>query len=120
MRRSEIAGIAAGHFWPGAKPERLDIIAQQRPCLGAIVDEQRERRATRDRLNAKRAGPREKVEHASACKWIVIGMEQDVKQRFAQTIRCWANVTGGRRCEVAALQAPADDTHQRYSSSRSG
>lgn len=95
MRRSEIAGIAAVHLSHAAKPERLDIIAQQRPCLGAIVDEQRERRAARDRLNAKRAGPREKVKHAGACKWIVIGMEQNVEQRLAQTIRRRANVTRG-------------------------
>src|SRR6201999_2837757 len=56
MRRAEIGGVAAIDLADAAEREALDVVAQQRARLGAIVDEQRERRAARDRLDAERAG----------------------------------------------------------------
>ena len=64
MRRTEIGGIAAIDFCHAAQAQRLDIVAQQRAGFGAVVDEQRERRPARYRLDAERAGAGEQVEHA--------------------------------------------------------
>ena len=79
MRRAEIGGVAAIDFCHAAEPERLDIVAQQRARLRAIVDEQRERCAARDRLDAERAGAGEQVEHARAFDRIVIGVDEDIE-----------------------------------------
>ena len=56
MRRAEIGGVAAIDFCHAAEAQRLDIVAQQRARLGAVVDEQRERRrrATPPRCRARR------------------------------------------------------------------
>ena len=97
MRRAEIGGVAAIDFRDAAEPQRLDIVAQQRAGLGAVVDEQRERRAARNRLDAERAGAGEQVEHARALDRIVIGMDQDVEQRLAQPVRGRPDVARGRR-----------------------
>ena len=66
MRRAEICGVATIHLGDAAEPERLDIVAQQRARFGAVIDEQRECGAARNRLDAERAGAGEQVEHARA------------------------------------------------------
>src|SRR5258708_38787580 len=86
MRRAEIGGIAAVDFRYATKAERLDIVAQQRSRLGAIVDEQREFGAARHRLDAERAGAGEQVEHARIFDRIVIGVDEDIEDRLAQAI----------------------------------
>src|SRR6202171_1521770 len=58
VRGAEIAAGAAVHFCHSTEPQRLDIVAQQRPRLRAIIDEQREPSPSRDRLDAERAGAR--------------------------------------------------------------
>ena len=84
----------------GGEAQRLDILAQQRARLRAVIDEQRERRAARDRLEPERAGAGEQVEHARAGDRIAVGMHQDVEQRLAQPV-------GGRAdaCDFGAASA---------------
>ena len=86
MRRSELRRVAAEDAGDAGQPERLDIGADQRACLGAVVDEQREGRAARDRLQPERAGAGKQVEHARARDRIAIGMDQDIEQRLAQAV----------------------------------
>ena len=111
MRRAEIAGVAAIDFRHAAEAQRFDIVAQQRAGLRAIIDEQREFRAARDRFNAERAGAGKQIEHAGIRDRIVIGMDQDIEQRLAQPVRGGTDIARGWRCQIAALQSPADDAH---------
>src|ERR1700722_16847189 len=111
MNRAEIGGIAAVHLCHATEPQRLDIVAQQRPRLGAVIDEQREFSTARDRLDAERAGAGEQVEHARVLNRIVIGVDEDIEQRLAQPVRGRADVARGRRHQIAAPQSPADDAH---------
>jgi hypothetical protein len=87
MRRAEIGGVAAEHFCGAAKSQRLDIAAEQRARFRAIVDEQGKRSTARNRLDAKRPGAGEEVEHARALNWVVVGVNEDVEQRLAQAVR---------------------------------
>ena len=63
MRGAELGRVAAEDLRDAAEAERLDIFAQQRARLGAVIDEQRKGRAARDRLDAERAGAGEQIEH---------------------------------------------------------
>ena len=104
-------GVAAIHFRHAAEAQRFDIVAQQRAGFRAVVDEQREFRAARDRLDAERAGAGKQIEHARIRDRIVIGVDQDVEQRLAQPVRGGTDVARGRRRQIAALQSSADDAH---------
>src|SRR5947208_1360432 len=111
MRGAEISGIATIDLCHAAQAQRLDIVAQQRTGLGAIVDEQCECRPARYGFDAERAGTGEQVEHARAFDRIVVGMDQDVEYGLAQTVRRRADRLRGWRGQVAALQSSTDDTH---------
>src|SRR6266576_1360029 len=106
-----MSGVAAVYFGDAAQAQRLDIVAQQRSRFGAVIDEERERRPSRDRLDAERAGAGEQVEHAGTLNRIVVGMNEDIEQRLAQAVRGGADLARGWRGEIAALQSPADDAH---------
>ena len=106
MRRAEIGRIAAVDLGHAAKAERLDIVAQQRARFGAVVDEQRELRAARDRLDAERAGAGEQIEHARIFDRIVIGVNEDVEHRLAQPIRGGADVARGGEARLRPFNRP--------------
>ena len=91
-----------------ARPERLDILAQQRARLRAVIDEQRESRAARQRLDAERAGAGKQIEHARAGDRIAVGVHQDVEQRLAQPVggRADAPPTSARRAGARAIVPP--------------
>ena len=114
MRRAELGRVAAEDAGDAAEPERLDILAHQRARLGAVVDEQREGRAARERLEPERAGAGEQVEHARAGDRIAIGVDQDVEQRLAQPVGGRPDGLRFRRGERAPAQPSADDAHQRF------
>ena len=110
-----LVGVAPEDAGDAAEAERRDVLAQQRARLRAVVDEQREGRAARERLEPERAGAGEEIEHARAGDRIAVGVDEDVEQGLAQPV-------GGRpdrprvrlrRGERAAAQPPADDAHQR-------
>ena len=111
MRGAEIGGVAAIDFCHAAEAERLDIVAQQRAGLRAIVDEQRERSPARSGLDAERAGAGEQVEHARAFDRIVIGVDENIEHRLAQAVRGGADLARCGRGQIATLQPSADDTH---------
>ena len=104
-------GVAAKHFGDAAQTQRLDIVAQQRPGFGPVIDEQREPGPARDRLDAERAGAGEQIEHPRICDRVVIGVDQNIEQRLAQAVRGGPNLARRGRRQVAALQSPAYDAH---------
>jgi len=79
MRRPELRGVAPENPGDAAKPERLDIVAQQRARLDTFVNEQRIGRAARDRLDAERAGAGKKIEDARAGDGVAVRMGEDVE-----------------------------------------
>src|SRR5262249_21820497 len=111
VRRAKIGGIAAEHLCDAAKPQRLDIVAQQRARLCAIVDKQRKGSSPRDRLDAERAGAGEEIEHAGALDSVVVGVDEDVEERLAQAVRGRTDRLRRRCGEIAAPQSPADHAH---------
>src|SRR6516165_11813927 len=111
MCGAQIGGVAAEDLGDAAKPQRLDIVAQQRACLGAVVDKQRERGAARDGLDAERAGTGKEIEHARALDRIAVGMNEDVEHRLAQAVRGRPDFARGRRGEIASLQSTANHAH---------
>ena len=66
MRRAKPGGVAAIDLADAAQRQGLDVLPQQRAGFRAVVDEQRELRAARQRLDAERAGAGEKVDDAGA------------------------------------------------------
>src|SRR5262245_33894726 len=112
MRRTGIGGVAAIDLGDAAQTQRLHIVAQQRPRLGAIVDEQREFRAARYRLDAERAGAGEEIEHPRALDRVVVGVRENVEDGLAQAICGRADFVRGRRRQVAAPQSPPDHPHR--------
>ena len=111
MCGAQIGGVAAEDLGDAAKPQRLDIVAQQRACLGAVVDKQRERGAARDGLDAERAGTGKEIEHARALDRIAVGMNEDVEHGLAQAVRGRPDFARGRRGEIAPLQSAANHAH---------
>ena len=67
--------------------EGLHVLADEAARLGAFVDEEREGRAARERLEAHRAGAGEQVEHARARDRIVVAVRENVEDRLAQAVR---------------------------------
>ncbi len=63
-RRPERGRVAAQDAGDAGQAERLDVGADQAASLDARLDEERMRRAARDRFEPERAGAGEKVEHA--------------------------------------------------------
>ena len=113
VRRAEPGGIAAEDAGGAAQTQRLDVGADKRARLGAVVDEQRERCAARAGLEAERAGAGEEIEHARAGDGIAIGVDEDVEQRLAQPVGGRPDRLRLRRREHAPAQPAADDPHQR-------
>jgi hypothetical protein len=113
MRRAEPGGIAPKDLADAAEPERRDVLADQPACRRGIVDEQRERRAARECLDAERAGAREEIEHTRAADRIAIGMNENVEQRLAQPVCGRTDRVGLGRCQHPSAQPPTDDAHQR-------
>ncbi len=117
MRRAEPRRIAAIDLGRAAGAQRIDVAAQQRARLRAVIDEQHEGRAARQRLKPERAGAGEQVEHAGALDRIAVGVRQDVEQRLAQPVggrpdrlrfgrqQACARGTGRRRCASAVPPA---------------
>src|SRR5206468_678395 len=104
--------IAAENTGDAAKPERGDILTQQRARLRCVVDEQRESSAARERLETERTGAGKQVEHTRAGDRITIGVDQNVEERFPQPIgRGPDRLRAGRR-KRAPTKAAADDAHQ--------
>src|ERR1700732_2504107 len=97
MRRPKVRRVATIDFCYTAEAKHLDIVAHQGARLRAIVDEERELRAARDPLDAKRAGTGKQVEHARIRNRIVVTVDQDIEQRLAQAVRRGAYVARGRR-----------------------
>ena len=67
-------------------PKRLHVFADQAARLGAVVDEEREGRAARQRLEAHGARAGEQVEDARARDRVVVGVREDVEDRLAQAV----------------------------------
>ena len=120
MRGAELGRVAAEDAGDAAEPERRDVLADERARLGAVVDEQREGGAARERLEPERAGAGEQVEHARAGDRIAIGMDEDVEQRLAQPVGGRPDRLRFRRGERAPAQPSADDAHQRPLPPRGG
>ena len=114
MRLAELGRVAPENARDAAEAQRRDVLAQQRARLGAVVDEQRKRRAARQRLDPERAGAGEQVEHARAGDRIAIGVHEDVEQRLAQAVGGRTDRVRFRRGERAPAQPSADDAHQRF------
>ncbi len=113
MRLAELRGVATEDAGRTTEPEGRHVLAQERARLGAVVDEQSERRAARQRFETERAGAGKKVEHARAAHRIAVGVHEDVEQALAQAVRGRSDRARFRRSERAAAQAAADDAHQR-------
>src|SRR5262249_31158586 len=92
-----------------AKPERSNILAQQGTRLGGIVDQQRQGRGARGRVEAKRPGAGEKIEHACADDRVAIGVNENVEQGLAQLIRGRADCMRARRRERTPAESATDD-----------
>src|SRR5262249_37443043 len=112
MRGPEPRRIAAEDPADTAKPERSDVLAQQRARLGRVVDQQRKGRAARERLKAERTRAGKEIEHARTGDRIAIGVDKDVEQGLAQPVRRRADRVRARRRERAPAQAATDDAHQ--------
>ena len=121
MRRHQAGRIAPEDAGDAAKAERLDIVAQQRARLHALVDKQHDA-APRDMASMpERAGAGEQVEHPRACDRIAIAMRQDIEQRLAQAVggradgvrlrrrRAGASANGHRRSRITFLASRAAD-----------
>ena len=63
---AKLGRVAPPDLGDAGEPQRLDIAADGRARLGALLDEQAEARAARQRLEPERAGAGEQVEHAGA------------------------------------------------------
>src|SRR6516165_1196118 len=94
MRRSELGRIASENARQAAEPKGGDVLANERARFGTVLDKQCEGRAARQCFDAKRASPREQVEHARAGDRVAIGMYQNIKQRLAKPVGSRSN---GRR-----------------------
>src|SRR5262249_41741019 len=113
MRGTEIGGVAAIDLGGAAKRERLDIVAQQRARLGAVVDKQCERRAARHPLSeAWRAVTRKETRPARAVNGFFVGMHKDVDQGSAQAVGGGTVAAGEGCCVVAPLHPPPPPPHQ--------
>ena len=86
MRRTELGRVAAKNSRDAAEAERFRILPQQRARFYAVVDEQRERSAARERLDAERAGAGKQIEHACAGNRVSVGVGENVEQRLAQAV----------------------------------
>ena len=89
-------GVAAEEAGGAAEAQRLHVFADQAAGLRALVHEQREARAARQRLQTHRARAGEKVDHARARDGIVVGVGQNVEDRLAQAV--------GRRADGVGLR----------------
>src|SRR5262252_4226813 len=112
MRRPELGCIAAEDARHAAEPKGGDVLANERTCFGAVIDKQCEGRATRQRFDAKRASPREQIEHACAGDRVVIGMHQNIEQRLAKPVGSWPNSRRPRADQSATAQSATDHAHQ--------
>ena len=94
-RRTELRRVGAPDARHAAERQRLDIGAQKRARLGAVVDEQREPRAARKSLDRERPRSREQVNHARALDLAGESVLENVEDRLAQALRGRTN--GARR-----------------------
>src|SRR6266568_1295814 len=113
MRATELGRVAPKDPGHAAEAQRLDIAANERAGFRAIVDEQREACAARERLEPERAGAGEEVEHARVRHRVAMSMDQDVEQALAQPVGGRADRGGFRARQVPPAQSAADDAHQR-------
>jgi hypothetical protein len=108
----ELGGVAAENTRDAAKPERRNIFAKERAGFGAIIDEQGEGCAARQRFDAKGARPGEEVDDASAGDRVAIGVRQNIEQRLAKPVGCGTDRGGFRARQNAPAQSTADHAHQ--------
>src|SRR5947209_4709874 len=121
MRAAELGRVAAKNFRNAPGAQRLDVRPDQRPRLGALLDEKRKTCAARERLEPERAGAREQVEHARVRHRIAVTVEEHVEQAFAQPVGGRTDRSGFRAREISAAPSAPDDAHQRTRSpGRSG
>src|SRR5580700_3409305 len=111
-RRTELCCVGAPDAGHTAERQRFDIGAQKRARLGAVVDEQREPRPARKRLDRERPRAREQVNDARALDLAGESMLENVEDRLAQALRGRADGARRWREQRAALEAPADDSHR--------
>src|SRR5580704_15880396 len=111
-RRTELRCVRAPDTRHAAERQRFDIGAQKRARLGAVVDEQREPRPARKRLDRERPCAREQVNDARALDLAGESMLENVEDRLAQALRGRADGARRRREQRAALEAPANDSHR--------
>ena len=100
MRRTEPGRVAAEDAGDAAQAQRRDVLAHQRARLGAVVDEQRECGAARERLDPERAGAGEQVEHARAGDRIAIGV-----RRMLNSASRSRSAVGRTACDFGAASA---------------
>src|SRR6516225_2802366 len=106
MRAAELGRIAPENATHAAQAQRGDVLPQQRARLGAVIDEQREGRAARERLEPERAGTGKEIEHARAADGIAIGVNENVEQRLAQPVGARPDRRRFRRGVRAAAAPP--------------
>ena len=111
-RRTEPRRVGAPDPRHPAERERLDIGAKNRPRLGAVVDEEREAGAARQRLDRERPRSGEQIDHPRALDMAGKSVLENVEDRFAQPLRGRADGARRRRREHAALETAADDPHR--------
>ncbi len=86
-RSAELRRVAAKDPRDAAESQRFDVFPQQGARFGAVIDEKRALRAARDRLQPEAAGAREKVDDVGALDDVVIGVGEDVENRFPAAAR---------------------------------
>ena len=90
-RFAEQGRIGAPDARDAAERENFDIGAQKRSRFRAVVDEQREFGAARQRLDPQRARACEEVDDASALDDARMAVDQNIEDRFAQALRSRPN-----------------------------
>ena len=84
---AELPRVAPKDAGRAAKIERREVGADDRRALRALVHQQSERRAARQRLDRHGAGAGEKVDDTGAGEGVAIGMHENIENCLAQAVR---------------------------------
>ena len=93
------------------RPQSFHIATDERARFRAIIDEQGEFSAPRHSFQPQRARASEQVNHPPAIRRIVIGMDENIEQALAQTVRCRANGAGAWPPQHPPFETTADNPH---------
>ena len=109
---AKVGGVAAMDASGAEQAQRLDIVADSPAGLLAGLDEQAERRAARDGLQAQGPRPGEQIQRPRAVQLARPGgVLQDVEQALARPIRGRPRGLALRGDEGLALVLTGNDAH---------